>query len=273
MPAFTPTIAPGRQYPPYWVLTSLLGYTPSRLAQALQTNTAIVRRWAFGHQPNPHHALQLHTLIEQRIADPSYNTHAPREVDHPTHREWMRLTFRLVNEYLAASAPPAKRPRITNLQRAILQLLPARRSFILAQLQPQYSLRSVKRASLELRLKEEHIPGTTDAMWRTTPLTPAPTITPPPLPQTPSTPEYVPPRSPQAERLHTLLTLYLAKAHDKGHTGVDAKELLAFATARGHSRAAVFRAFKDLCLLRECKGFGKDKVTQYALPHTKDTAP
>lgn len=259
-----PTVALGRQHPLYWVLTSLLGYTPGRLAKELKTNTNITRRWAYGHDPSPEHRDQLLALITRIISSPEYNNQSAREVKDETHKRWMKVTFELVNQYLTQSLPPHKRPRLSELQRSILALLPARRSYVLGQLQRHHSLRAITRAVKHLDILEEPHPTTGILLWRQRDSAPEST------PTAKLEPTFVPPRSPRAEELQTLITVYLGRKLDKGITSVKAARLVGHCVARGHSRPAIYRAIKDLCLIRESHGFGAEKVTRYALPHTKE---
>ena len=257
------TIAPVRQLPLYWVATSLLGFTPAQLARALEVNPSTVRRWAFGHNPSPTELERLRTLVTRTAESPQYNVCSYRDLKSRIARQWVRLTFRLINEHVLQATPPKQRPRLGKLQRAILNMLPAPRNYVITQLITQgHKRRAIMRAATDLGVLEERVLGTPH--WKH----PGREIVVPPAPAT--APTIVPPSTPRAEQLRTALSIYLGRAHDRGRASVPYAELLAVATSHGHSKPSFHRALKDMCLLRECTGFGANKSSRYALPHLKD---
>lgn len=195
------------------------------------------------------------------MATDAYNNQSPREIPELLHRKWYKLTFKLINQYLKEYAPAAQRPRISALQREIAALLPARRMYVLAQLQRSHSIRSIERAARIMGLEEvmEHDQLT----WRSPPSTPTRRVQ-------KTTALFVPARTKRGGELQDLIILYLSRKHDKGIEKVRSTRLLAHCLARGHARPSIYRAFKDLCLLSKTSGFGKDKRTYYALPHDKE---
>lgn len=263
-----PTIALGSQHPLYWVLTSLLGESHRSIARAVDVKPHTVASWAHGYTPKPTVIPKLQRRITTLMSG-DYNNAAARELQSDTHRDWYRLTFKLINEYLEDADTSRNTSRSSELQRLIVANIPekgARRSWVIGQLQRSYSAYSIRRAAKLIRVREERDPEDPSfVMWF-----------PPPTPSTERkpvkvTPVYAKPRSKRAEQLQTLISIYLGRRHDRGQEKVKASLLWAHVHARGHSRPAFYDAVRDMCLLKETTGFGPTRVTYYALPHLKES--
>lgn len=263
------TIAPGVQHPLYWVLVSVIGMSPADISKQTGISSHAIRRLARGHTPKDRIRRRLRALIlSHHDKEPFYNV-SPREAKDPRLKDYIKLTFALINQVLADTEDPARRAKRTELGDLLLAMIPARgirRASVIAQLERAYSTTSIKRCAVRLGVIEEPDPDNPlSLLW-------FPPQGRPPVKELRLNPVFTPPRSKRAEQLHTLITVYLGRRHDRGIYAVKASRLLAHCIAKGHSKPSFYRAVKDLLLIRESTGFGKDKKTYYALPHRQETA-
>lgn len=264
-------LEPGTTHPFLWILEEVFGLTDVEIcAGASVTRPTLIRLREMRDVSRDrltrlakYVELEAYTNYPKRLSPPpQFNTKAPPPqfrhfYRHDALNAYRKAIWKMVREILAAYAPPPLTPdkhRDTDLS---VQLLSAvgngtPRVRVKALLKRQYSTTSIRRARERLGIREAYRDG---RWWWYPPENVAalPTAKLPP-------PKPIIRTSPRASQIQQCLELYLVKRP----TGADASTAIEHVRSRTScSRAAVFRAARDLKLIRETTGFASNKRTTW----------
>jgi len=266
------TLEPRLVHPYVWVLTELLGLSIPAISDRLEISRGILDRAMDGRPPSEDILRKLAKLISQTTQEigaqrspppPKNNARLPIPYRFwyiheklATHR---RRTFDLINWILASYGPSKPSYRDTELSEQILQLLGPRgewRSKVLAGLRAFHKKSSVRRAAERIGVREEMRGGR--CWWKAPPRDIVP-LKAPPLPILPASPK----TSPKTYKVQRALETFLARFDQ----GVSAAEAIAHVVEKTScTPGGVYKAARDLCIMRETTGFGASKRTLWLLP-------
>lgn len=253
--------------PHLWILTDIFGLTPLQIAGL----TGVARRILIRGIQRPHYPLHpdvvraLRVLIRKCLA-------GVRPTKEPAPADWWKIlsvenwrnrTVAMVDDVLARCNPELdkpKPPRETELSIALLATLGqgALRSRVIANMRKQWRTFQIDRAAKRLGV-EEHKTVEGERFW----LPPKTTYVPTPIAPPPSA-IYVPPKTARrAQRIRVVLERLLVESPN----GVAASDAVEHVMQRANcSRVQVYKAARDLCVLRETTGFGPRKRTVWKFP-------
>ena len=256
----------------YWLLHDVCGLNDREIAAGCGISTSTLGRVVDGHE-TPTLISAMHALIQPtldrlalaaiaaaRYVDPSGEVKTrptPSAISH--HR---RHVFALVAAVAAPYAPRPPSPARTPLRDLIVAALGTMgdsRASVIARLRtPHRSAATIRRAARALGVVDSTRLGV--AWWWLPSSAQAadPNSRPPPPPA-----EIRQPTTERARALYDRLTMMLGKA--PGFT-LPARDAIEQLRARGFSRHLIFRAVRDMRIVRETRGFGPAKQTLWMLP-------
>lgn len=257
---------PDGVHPVWWALTSVVGLTPHRIRQRARVSRSVTDAMVTGRSRSVDSAAVRRLVDLLGWGRDELMRDAPDLRDRavtPALRAYRRATFALLAEIHAEyAAPPAPAPpRETDLSRDVLLALGPhgqRRDLVVAALRRVHRPTAVRRAARRVGVVERLVDG--HVHW-----IPPPARASQELPRypAPSTPTPRPPTGERQRRLHDAISIFLGRRPDCTATGREVVEHLA---PRGYHRSAIYRAARDMNLVRTTTGFGPQKRSVWSLP-------
>lgn len=257
------------EHPVWWALTSVVGLTPGAVRRRAVVSRSVQIAATTG-RPVELASLRRLVALLRRGADEMLRDAPPLRDSPPLVQAHRRATFALLDalaaEALAPAPPPP--PRSTTLvQDLLLALGPAGRprALVISDLRAHHRPQSLRRAARRVGVAERL--GPDGAPWWIPP--PRRPQDPPPVFGPPAR-VYAQPTGPRQRAAHDAMSVYLGRRPD---LSADSRDVVAALRQRGHSRSQIFRAARDMNLVRETTGFGPQKRSVWRLPHAPPPSP
>jgi hypothetical protein len=263
-------LEPRESHPLLWALEDIIGLTLDQISAGVDISRSVLVRIREGRTPKRDQVVGLAAFVRKyadRIARdmspaPMFTRKLPEPPFRYWHRspelyEWRRATFNMLNQLIKIYTHPAITPPTKSTLGHELIAVVGRgkdRDLIFSHFrstQRGHLRKLAKRIGIREQRKDDVV------YWL--PPEDLPNISNLKLPE--PAPHFK--RTPRSLAIQNALWSFLHDYPD----GVDSKEAVAYVMRRAKtSRPAVFRAARDLCIVREMSGFGPTKKSMWRLP-------
>lgn len=247
--------------PHYWALVTLVGLTPHAIAERAEIGRSTCRRAALGQRVEQRAVSRLRGLLatsKMELGELLARAQTDAVTEKPVRDRCAKLraevyaTIDFVLEFYQPTPQIDARDRCAeDLRVAVGEGRSV--NLVIADLRIKYRPATVRRAATRLGLLERQVrlkTGVTGTFWY-----------PPTRSDVAATPAHTRPTTPNADRIWRYVekTLSDGEAHP-------ARPIVDALLARGHSRPSVYKAARDMRLVRVTTGFGPTKSTTWQLP-------
>jgi hypothetical protein len=248
------TQEPGFGHPVLWVIVEIFGIRRSDVCRLAGISTVTFDRLRDGAPCTRKVDERLRQLVanirEELARRAKYSSDLMRTDD--VFRHHRENVYKLIDRIVQDNVQIHKTQ--TELSTALLGLLPNSRRYIIAQLAQQYARQSIDRCAHRLEVREVRRPNNNELWWY-----PPASLEGKPIEQ--SKPKYIAPRGERQAKLQDALLRLLEKAPRYSMLAADVIYAL-----RPYTKSEVYRAAKNVAVLRTTEGFGPTKRTTWTHP-------